>query len=131
MKKIRSLNAALPGLLLGIVVFGIAAELIGVWFVPSKAKYTIGLWIGIGVACFMAIHMAVVLSEVTDFMTEKQAKAKAIGHAILRYAIVAAVFGLMAFFDVGYILAALLGVVSLKLSAYAQPYLEKKMTKRG
>ena len=125
--KLNRLNTALPGLLLGILIYVILAEFIAVWFVPDWRKYTVGLWIGIGAAGFMAIHMAVVISDVTDFMTEKQAKAKAVLHAILRYAVVAVAFGLMAYFDIGYVLAALLGVISLKISAYLQPLMQKKL----
>lgn len=124
--KLRNLNPALPGLLLGIVLIGLVAELIGVWFVPDKMKYTVGLSIGIGLALFMAVHMAIVIADVTDFTTEKQAKAKSIGHSILRYGVAAVALGLMAYFDVGYLLAALLGMISLKLSAYLQPLLHKK-----
>ena len=125
--KINSLNTALPGLLLGILLYGILAQFIGVWFVPDWRKYTIGLWIGVAAAVFMAIHMAVVIADVTDFMTEKQAKAKAVLHAILRYGIIAVAFGLMTYFEIGYVLAALLGVISLKISAYLQPLMQKKL----
>lgn len=129
--KLKTLNSALPGLILGILIIGVLAELSLVWFMPSPLKYTIGLWIGIGTAIFMAIHMAVVIADAVDFTTEKQAKAKTIGHAILRYAVVAAIFGIMAATDIGYILAALLGVISLKLSAYLQSLLQKLLRKKN
>lgn len=128
--KLRSLNTALPGLLAGIIVFGLIAEVSLVWFMPDPGKYTVGLWIGIGAAVFMAIHMAIVIADVTDFTTEKQAKAKTILHAILRYGIIGVAFGLMAVFDVGYILAALLGVISLKISAYLQPFIQRRRSKQ-
>ncbi|MBQ6442330.1 MAG: hypothetical protein IJJ13_07060 [Lachnospiraceae bacterium] len=126
-EKLNSLNTALPGLLLGILLYGLLAEFVAVWFVPDWRKYTIGLWIGIAAAIFMSVHMAVVIADVTDFMTEKQAKAKAVLHAILRYGIVAVAFGLMTYFEIGYVLAALLGVISLKISAYLQPFMQKKL----
>lgn len=119
--NLKSLNNALPGLLLTILLLGLLFEVILVWFIPEPRKFTIGLWIGIGIAVFMAIHMAAVISDLTDFMSEKQAKSKAVLHAILRYIVVAAVLGIMAFTDVGYVLAALLGAVSLKIAAYLQP----------
>ena len=91
--KLNSLNTALPGLLLGIILYGLLAEFVAVWFVPDWQKFTIGLWIGIAASIFMAVHMAVIIADVTDFMTEKQAKAKAVLHAILRYAVVALALG--------------------------------------
>ena len=43
----KRINEALPGLLLGILFYGILVELIGVWFVEDKWAYSIGLAIGI------------------------------------------------------------------------------------
>lgn len=123
--NLKSLNSALPGLLTTIFLLGILFEVVLVWFMPDPLKYTIGLWIGVGAAVFMAIHMAVVISDLTDFMSEKQAKAKAVLHAVLRYGIVTAAFGIMAFTDIGYVLAALLGALTLKISAYLQPVYDK------
>ena len=44
------MNDALPGLVLGIVIYGIVIELVGVWFVEDKLRYSTGLLIGIAVA---------------------------------------------------------------------------------
>ena len=44
---LKRLNDALPELVLGIIVYGIAVELVGVWFVTDKLRYTTGLVIGI------------------------------------------------------------------------------------
>ena len=129
-KRLRTLNSALPGLLLGILMIGALAELTIVWFVPDRLKFTAGLWIGIAMAVYMSIHMAIAIRSATDFRTEKQAKAVSILHAILRYGIVAVVFFLMVYFDIGYILAAMLGIMSLKFSAYLQPTFEKILQKR-
>ena len=60
---IRRLNSALPALLLGILIYGVIVELAGVWFVEDKLRYSTGLWIGIALACGMAIHMAVVIED--------------------------------------------------------------------
>lgn len=129
-KRLKTLNSALPGLLAGILLIGALAELLIVWFVPDKLMFTTGLWIGIASACYMAIHMAIAIRSATDFRTEKQAKAVGILHAVLRYGIVAAVFFLMEFFKIGYLLAALLGIMSLKFSAYLQPTFNKILQKR-
>ncbi len=44
---LRRLNDALPGLVLGIIVYGAAVFLAGIWFVPDKLRFTTGLAIGI------------------------------------------------------------------------------------
>ena len=129
-KRLKSVNSVLPRLWLGILLYGLLAELIGVWFVPDKVKYTLGLWIGIGISIYMSFHMAISIRSATDFTTEKQAKAITVFHAVLRYAVVAAVFFLTVYFHIGYILAILLGAMSLKVSAYLQPTLNKILDKR-
>ena len=44
-KWMKRLNQALPGLVLGILLYGVLVELIGVWFVNDKVRYTSGLLI--------------------------------------------------------------------------------------
>ena len=55
-KWMRRLNEALPMLVLGIVIFSVLVELIGVWFVSDKLRYTTGLFIGMGLAIFLAVN---------------------------------------------------------------------------
>ena len=63
---LRRLNDALPGLVLGIIVYGAAVFLAGIWFVPDKLRFTTGLAIGIALACGMAVNMAVVLRDAVE-----------------------------------------------------------------
>lgn len=63
---LRRLNDALPELVLGILLYGIAVELAGVWFVADKIRYTTGLLVGIALAVGMAINMAIVLQDAVD-----------------------------------------------------------------
>ena len=51
---LRRINQALPGLLLGIVFYGLALWLVGIWFVGDRIQYTVGLWIGVALAAGMA-----------------------------------------------------------------------------
>lgn len=122
-KEFRRLNEALPGLLLGILLYGVLVEVIGVWFVSDKIRYTTGLLIGIGCAVGMAIHLAVVLEETvrTNNAAPKMIKAK----SVLRYLVVVAVFFVMMWLNLGNLITAFIGVLGLKVSAYAQPLLHK------
>ena len=128
--RLRTLNSALPGLLAGILLYAVPTELIGLLLVPDKRRYTVGLLAGIALACYMAVHMALAIRSATDFRTEKQAKATVVLHAILRYGVVAAVFFLIAFFDLGYFWATAIGILGLKISAYLQPTFQKIMDRR-
>ena len=63
---LKRLNDALPELVLGIILYGIAVELVGVWFVTDKLRYTTGLVIGIALAVGMAVNMAIVLRDAVE-----------------------------------------------------------------
>jgi ABC-type polysaccharide transport system permease subunit len=126
---LRRLNDALPGLVYGILIYGVAVELIGVWFVSDKLRFTTGLCIGIAVACGMAINMAIVLRDATDTLGENRAQMKIIMKSVLRYLIVVVVFFVMMKFDLGNIYSAFIGVIGLKVSAYLQPAAHKFIAK--
>ncbi len=131
---LKRLNDALPGLVLGIIFYGIAIELVGVWFVSDKLRFTSGLMIGIVTAIGMAIHMAVVLLDAVDFAGAEKAKRRIIAKSILRYVVVVVIFLVMMIFHLGSLFSAFLGVMGLKASAYMQPLMHKafmKMQGRG
>ena len=118
---LKRLNEALPGLLLGIIVYGMILQLVGVWFVDDKLHYSSGLWIGIGCAIFMAIHMAVAIEDAVSIGSENGAKRKVITASLIRYIIVVIVFFAMMYFKLGMLIPAFFGIMGLKFSAYIQP----------
>ncbi len=126
---LKRLNDALPGLVLGILIYGVLVELIGVWFVSDKLRYTTGLAIGIALACGMAINIAVVLQDAIDIYGESRAQARIIAKSILRYAVVVIVFFVMMKWNLGNLFAAFIGVLGLKVSAYLQPFAHKLISK--
>ena len=126
---LKRLNDALPGLVLGILVYGVLVELIGVWFVSDKLRFSTGLAIGIALACGMAINIAVVLRDAVDIYGESQARAKIIAKSILRYVVVVIVFFVMMKCNIGNLFSAFIGVLGLKVSAYSQPFAHKLITK--
>ena len=81
MRRLRDINSALPGLMLGIIVCGVISEIAGVFLVADKLNYTIGLWIGVLTALGMALHMAYVLDRALD-RGEKGAQAAVARHSI-------------------------------------------------
>ena len=119
---LRRLNKALPALILGILLYGVLAQAIGVWLVKDKWMYSTGLWIGILLAMGMAIHMAVVLE---DAVSAGSGQTKLIAMSLLRYLAVVLVFFCVIYFHLGNPIAAFAGVMGLKISAYLQPFLHK------
>lgn len=125
----RRINEALPGLLLGIIIYGILVELVGVWFVEDKLRYSTGLLIGIFSACAMAINIAIVIRDAVEIYGESSARAKIVAKSIMRYVIVVIVFFLMMKFRLGNLVSAFIGVLGLKVSAYFQPFAHKIILK--
>lgn len=126
---LRRLNDALPGLVLGIILYGITVEFIGVWFVEDKLRYTTGLLIGILLACGMAVNIAVVLQDSVDTYGASHAQAKIIAKSVLRYVVVVIVFFVMMKWNLGNLFTAFIGVLGLKVSAYLQPFIHKAIAK--
>lgn len=126
---LKRINDALPGLVLGILIYGVVVELCGVWFVADKLLFTSGLAIGIALACGMAINMAVVLRDAVDLYGESKAPGNVIVKYALRYIVVVAVFFVMMKWNLGNFVAALIGILGLKVSAYLQPLAYRILSK--
>lgn len=122
---LRRLNDALPGLVLGIVIYGIVVELLGVWFVEDKLRYTTGLLIGIAVAIGLAINIAQVIRDAVEIYGADGARSRLIIKSVLRYLVVVVVFFVMMKFNLGNLVTAFIGVLGLKVSAYLQPFAHK------
>lgn len=126
---LRRINPSLPGLVAGIVIYGLLIQLAGVWFVEDKIGYSIGLWYGIAIAIGMAVNLAMVIYDTVTFYSGEDANKRVAAKATLRYIVVAALLGILGYFKFGNLYTALLGVFGLKASAYMQPLLNKPMNK--
>ena len=126
-KWMKRLNQALPMLVLGILAYGLLVELIGVWFVGDKIRYTTGLIIGIACAIGLAIHIAMIIEESVRIGEghEKLLSFK----SVMRYLVLCVVMIVMSYFKLGNMFTAIIGILGLKVSAYAQPLLYKAFGK--
>ena len=122
---LKRLNDALPGLVFGIVIYGVIIQFTGMWFVNDKVSYTIGLWYGIAIAIGIAINLAMVIYDSVDMAGQKNANRKIIAKSVLRYVVVVILFMILGYFQFGNLYTAFIGVLGVKLSAYAQPRLYK------
>ena len=116
---LKRINDALPGLVFGIVFYGIVVQLIGVWFVTDKISYSIGLWYGIAIAVGMAVNIATVIYG------QKDANRRIVAKSLLRYIVVAVLLFILGLFDFGNLIMAFVGMLGLKISAYLQPLFMK------
>ena len=126
---LKRINPALPGLVAGIVIYGLIVQLAGVWFVEDKIGYSIGLWYGIAIGIGMAINLATVIYDAVTFDGEGNANKRVAAKSMLRYIVVAILFGILGYFEFGNLFTAFLGVMGLKISAYLQPLLNKIVNK--
>ena len=122
---LKRINPALPGLIAGIVIYGLIFQLAGVWFVEDKISYSIGLWYGIAIAIGMAVNLAMVIYDAVTFDGEGNANKRVAAKSMLRYIVVAILLGILGYFEFGNLFAAFIGVMGLKISAYLQPLLNK------
>mgnify|MGYP007130675654 FL=1 len=126
---LRRINPSLPGLIAGIVIYGFIIQFTGVWFVEDKLGYSIGLWYGVAIGIGMAINLATVIYDAVTFDGEGNANKRVAAKSMLRYIVVVILFGILGYFEFGNLFTAFLGVMGLKVSAYAQPLLNKIVNK--
>lgn len=124
MKKLSEMNDSLPDLLVGEVVIGVLAELIGVWFVSDRLGYTVGLFIGVLAAMFCSWHMAYTINKAVDYDETIAVKSLQKSSAI-RYGVLLIVLGVLMITGIGNPLAAFIGMIGLKVSAYLAPFTHK------
>ncbi len=122
---LRRINQALPGLLLGIVFYGLALWLVGIWFVGDRIQYTVGLWIGVALAAGMAVNMAIVILDTVEAMEENRSSRKPLLYAVVRYVVLVAAFLAVWYLKIGNVIAMFAGVMGLKIAAYLQPFTHK------
>lgn len=108
------------GFLLGISVYTFLVEVVGIVFSNGRKEYTLGLLIGVGVAIILFFHMTRTLDKALDLPPEQATK------YVKRQAFLRLFFMLVALLlviilpDVNFI-AAVLGMLGLKIGAYIAP----------
>lgn len=123
-------SSVLKELILGTLLFGVVAALLGVWWVDNKKMFLIGLTIGTAVSVWRAVHMQSTLERILDF-EGKTAQAKmAMAYAVRMLAIII-VLALMVVMELGNtaILMCFVGLFGLKAGAMLQPHIHKYMNK--
>lgn len=122
-EKITKINRTLFELMTGIVLFGVFCEII-MLFLGAKAQDSIGLWIGTFVAIFSAWHMWYTLDKGLDLSEGDSGKYIA-SRASIRYIIIVVVLVLVGVTGIGNVLTTFIGVMGLKIGAYAQPFTKR------
>lgn len=124
---ILKINRTLFELETGILIFGMICQICVLPF-KDRVSYSIGLWTGIFTAVFSAWHMWRSLDRGLD-LGEKGAVSYLSRQNIIRYLVIVIILVITAVTPKGgNPVAAFIGVMGLKVSAYMQP-LTKKISK--
>ena len=121
-------NQTLLELLTGIVVIGIGIQIVCLVVSNNYLYDAVGLWAGIGICIFSAIHMYRSIEEAVDLGEVGATKHVRIGYAT-RMLVTLLVAGAVIYFHIGNYVTLLIGVFPLKLSAYLQPFTHKLFEK--
>lgn len=123
----RNINRTVWELLLGILLTGAILEVLGVMIAGDKLFYSIGLLIGVVLAIFMTFSISSSVQQAVD-RGEGGAKVKMISSYVIRTVVVLLVIILTGVLKLGSLVGLLLGIMTLKVAAYIQPYTHKFLT---
>ena len=128
MEAIKKTDRGLLDLLSGILISGVFFTLIGL-FRPmftkiSLLRYAVSLWLGIIMALGFAFHMWHSLNKAFYCEESRAGRIMATGY-LIRYLLAAVLLIAVYYSGKGYILAAFLGLMSLKTGAYLAPLSHK------
>jgi hypothetical protein len=115
-------------LLLLMVLYGLLAEVVVLAAVKDRFFYSVGLIVGVVLAMGMCIHMQISLEDAID-MGEAGAQKHISKTYGFRTAAVFLIMGIMYYFKIGSIITGFIGIMSLKVAAYLQPFTHKCLKK--
>lgn len=116
-------------LLIGIIFSGVVTQIIVAIILKDYLYNAIGLWSGVAIACFMAIHMKRSIEDALDLGEEGGMKHMR-SHYLIRMTIVAIAMGVVICFNLGNPIIMLIGALTLKIAAYLQPHINKILKRR-
>lgn len=107
----------------GMMVYGIVCQIAGAFFANDQPRYASSLWFGILFAVTASIHMARTLDRA---LTDSASASKIITRGyVFRYLMVAVILAVISVTAVMDTLIVFLGYMSLKITAYLQPFTHK------
>ena len=112
---------------LGQLFFGVICQLVGAFFVQNQVWYAASLWLGVVFSMAAVLHMARTLDRALSL---GEAAAKVISRGYLfRYAIILFVMTVAALTKVLNPLIVFLGYMSLKVTAYIEPFTHRLLNR--
>lgn len=123
MKYLKKTDRTLLEMHTGMLLFGLVCQIVGAFFARDQARYASSLWFGVLFAVIGSIHMARTLDRA---LPNGEAAAKIITRGyVFRYLMIIIVLALISVTNVMDTLIVFLGYMSLKITAYLQPFTHK------
>ncbi len=122
----NQVKETLTGLLIGIGVYSVIVEIIGIIFSEDILSYTLGLLAGVVVAVILIIHMTRTLDDALDLPQDdatRYMRKKTVFRIVL---MLAALLGAMLVPHVNFF-TVLLGLLGMKVGALMAPFFLKRM----
>ena len=117
-------NNILFELLTGIILSGVVIQIVCLIILEDYLYNAIGLWSGIAIACFMAIHLKRSIEDSLDLGVDGAEKHARNAYAT-RMVVTVLVIGIVIYFNLGNPITLVIGIFPLKISAYLQPHMHK------
>lgn len=122
-KNLKKTDRTLLEMHTGMLLYGIVCQLVGAFFAEEQFRYASSLWFGVLFAVISSIHMARTLDKA---LPSGEAAAKIITRGyVFRYLVVIMVLAVVSVTNVMNTLIVFLGYMSLKITAYLQPFTHK------
>lgn len=128
-KWLKRTNIILPEMIVILLGYAAMIEIIGIWIVKNKLAYSMGVFAGMGLGCFMLIHMAIIIEDSLS-VTDRKGKVWISIKAVARYLIIAAVVISMVYYQWGNFLSCFITIFGVKIAAYLQPFLHNRFKKK-
>ncbi len=122
-------NLTLVELIVGIVILGIIAEIpVLIFAVGKRLSYSLSLFVGVLTAIWMAVHMKWSIDSAFDYDAKTAVKHMQ-KNSLLRYAVALVVLAIAGYSGYFNVVLVFVGMIFLKIAAYAQPLVHKPMVK--
>lgn len=125
--KMRELNESLPEIFLIDIIYLILGILLVLLFVPEKGQAVVGIFAGVVYSMFASIHLSFRIRKVV--YGHASATKTFVGGYFIRLLVMFVIFAALYIFHMGDLLCALIGMFSMKVSAYLQPATHRFLTK--
>lgn len=126
--RIIDINPSIPGMLIINLIYLILGEIIIIALVPNTMRCAIGFLAGVIYSVFATFHMSSGIRKIVYGGAESRAT-MIIGY-LIRLLVMLILFVLLYFLNIGDLLCAVIGMFSMKVAAYLQPFTDKLITKK-